>query len=200
MSKARFEAFSDGVFAFAITLLVLGFVLPEARVSTNAELTAKLLALWPSALAYVLSFAVIGIMWQNHQAIMRLVERVDRTTVFWNLGLMAGTAFIPFATNAIGQYPAMKASAFLYGITLVETAICFNGMLAHLARTNSFKKNVSNARIGATRRLYLFGFGSYTAAMVVSLVWPVASLVAYVGIALAFLIPRGVDDDITDTD
>jgi uncharacterized membrane protein len=150
MSKSRFEAFSDGVFAFAITLLVLGFALPEVRVTTNAELTAKLIALWPNGLAYVLSFLVIGIIWQNHQAIMRLVERVDRTTVFWNLMLMGGTAFIPLAT----------------------------------------------ARIVATRNAYRIGLGVYVLAMLIALVWPVASFVAYVGIAVYYLIPHGVDDDI----
>jgi uncharacterized membrane protein len=103
MSKTRFEAFSDGVFAFAITLLVLGFALPAVKAHDNHQLTLDLLALWPVAIAYGLSFMVIAIMWQNHQAMFRLVGRIDRTTVFWNLLLLAGTAFIPFATSALGQ-------------------------------------------------------------------------------------------------
>jgi hypothetical protein len=70
MNKTRFEAFSDGVFAFAITLLVLGFTLPELR---------------PKLIAYGLSFGVIGSMWQNHHALVRLVDQIDRMTVFLNL-------------------------------------------------------------------------------------------------------------------
>ncbi|HTA53900.1 MAG TPA: TMEM175 family protein, partial [Candidatus Acidoferrales bacterium] len=78
MNKARFEAFSDGVFAFAITLLALGFVLPEMHAPSNRELAAALLRLWPNLIAYLLSFSVIGLMWQNHHALFRLVRHVDR--------------------------------------------------------------------------------------------------------------------------
>src|SRR5579864_4228111 len=122
MNKARFEAFSDGVFAFAITLLVLGFVLPEMANPSNRELTAALRHLWPNLLAYALSFGVIGIMWQNHHAMFRLVHRIDRRTVFLNLLLLAGTAFIPFATSVLGSYPTLQASTFLYGLALSATA------------------------------------------------------------------------------
>ncbi|HTA39575.1 MAG TPA: TMEM175 family protein [Candidatus Acidoferrales bacterium] len=194
MSKTRFEAFSDGVFAFAITLLVLGFALPLVR--TNAELTAKLLELWPNAIAYALSFMVIGIMWQNHQALFRLVERIDRTTVFWNLLLLGGTAFIPFATSTLGQYFWMPAGAFLYGIVLTETSICYNLMLAHLTRTKAFHANVTPERIAATRTAYRTGFFAYFFAMLLALVLPLASFVAYIAVAIFYLIPRGVDDDI----
>jgi uncharacterized membrane protein len=196
MSKAHFEAFSDGVFAFAITLLVLGFALPETRLGTNALLTAKLLGLWPNLLAYTLSFMVIGIMWQNHQALFRLVERIDRTTVFWNLLLLGGTAFIPFATSALGQYYAMPSAEFLYGVALTETSTCYNLMLDHLIRTNAFHASVSPERIAATRAAYRTGFVGYFLAMLLALVLPLASFVAYIAVALYYLIPRGVDDDI----
>jgi uncharacterized membrane protein len=200
MSKTRFESFSDGVFAFAITLLVLGFALPAAKLATNRELTQNLLSMWPNALAYALSFMVIGIMWQNHQAIMRIVDRVDRTTVVWNFILLAGTAFIPFATSAIGQYPQMKASAFLYGMTLTETAIAFNFMLQHLIKTRAFDQSISEERIVATRNAYRVGLAVYVTAMLLALLWPVVSFAAYVGIAVYYVIPRGVDDDIAPTE
>ncbi|HVB08265.1 MAG TPA: TMEM175 family protein [Candidatus Acidoferrales bacterium] len=83
MNKARFEAFSDSVYAFAITLLILGLALPAFKNSppSDRELAHALLHLWPNLLAYVLSFAVIGIMWQNHRAIFRLVEKIDVSLV-----------------------------------------------------------------------------------------------------------------------
>jgi TMEM175 potassium channel family protein len=200
MSKTRFESFSDGVFAFAITLLVLGFALPAAKLATNRELTQSLLSMWPNALAYALSFMVIGIMWQNHQALMRVVERVDRTTVVWNFFLLAGTAFIPFATSAIGQYPQMRASAFLYGMTLTETAIAYSLILSHLIRTRAFNDGICEERIASTRLAYRIGLAVYVTATLLALLWPVASFAAYVGIAVYYLIPRGVDDDITPTE
>ncbi len=196
MSKTRFEAFSDGVFAFSITLLVLGFALPTVRVLTNADLARTLITLWPNGLAYALSFMVIGIMWQNHQALFRLVERVDRTTVFWNLLLLGGTAFIPFATSVLGQYPTMPAGAFLYGVALTETSTCYNLVLAHLIRSKAFHASVTPERIAATRSAYRTGWFAYFFAMLLALVLPLASFVAYIAVAVYYLIPRGVDDDI----
>ena len=96
----------------------LGFTLPELRRPSDRELTDALLRLVPNLIAYALSFGVIGIMWQNHHALFRLVDRVDRMTVFLNLVLLGGTAFIPFATSTLGTYPTMHASTFLYGLAL----------------------------------------------------------------------------------
>ena len=197
MNKARFEAFSDGVFAFAATLLVLGFVLPAQRVATDQQLARAMLDLWPNLVAYALSFCVIGIMWQNHHALFRLVERVDRKTVFWNLLLMAGTAFIPFATSALGQYPAMKTSTFLYGLALSETATAYNLMLTHLVRSGAFQPNVTQATIRATTTAYRIGWASYATATIVALFAPIAAFAIYLAITAYYLIPRGVDADLT---
>ena len=195
MNKSRFEAFSDGVFAFAITLLVLGFSLPVERLTSNRSLTVALVAQWPSLIAYALSFTVIGIMWQNHHALFRSVAQVDRATVYWNLLLLGGTAFIPFATSTLGRYPTMTASTLLYGLTLSETATCFNLMLRHLARSRAFELTVSDATIAATMRAYTAGWITYAAATLLALVLPIASFAAYIAIAIYYLIPRGVDSD-----
>ena len=196
MNKARFEAFSDGVFAFAITLLVLGFVLPEMRHPSDLDVARSLLGLGPNLLAYALSFGVIGIMWQNHHALFRLVERVDRTTVFLNLLLLGGTAFIPFATSTLGSYPAFKASTFLYGLTLTYCATVYNLLLAHLVRRRAFSPSVNAGTVASTVRAYRIGWAGYAAATLLALVLPVVSFGAYLAIALYYLVPRGVDADI----
>ena len=196
MNKARFEAFSDGVFAFAITLLILGIVLPETHYATNRELTSALLHLWPNVIAYALSFAVIGIMWQNNHAVFRLVEHVDRTTVFLNLLLLAGTAFIPFATATLGAYPAMHASAFLYGIVLSYCATAYNALLSHLVRRRAFIDSVDDAAIRSTVRAYRVGWSIYFLATLLALLAPIASFIAYILVALYYLVPRGFDADI----
>jgi uncharacterized membrane protein len=195
MSKSRFEAFSDSVFAFAITLLVLGFSLPVIRLASNHELTIALLALWPNLIAYALSFGAIGIMWQNHQAMFRQVERIDRTTIFWNLLLLGGTAFIPFATSALGSYPTMHASTFLYGLTLSTTATAYNLMLNHLVGARAFNSSVADATVAGTVRAYRIGWAVYGAAMLLALVFPLVSFAAYIIIALFYLIPHGLDAD-----
>ena len=195
MNKSRFEAFTDSVFAFASTLLILGIALPVLRSPSEPQLRDALLRLWPNALSFALSFAVIGIMWQNHHALFRFVERIDRMTVALNLGLLAGTVFIPFATSVLGSYPAMRPSTFLYGLVLSYCSICYNLLLRHLIRGNAFGTNLSPARISASIRAYAVGLATYLVATLLALVLPLLSFAAYVAITIYYFVPQGVDSD-----
>src|SRR6266700_5068460 len=100
MDTRRAEAFSDGVFAVAITVLVFG-LLP---VGTGDHVTKALLSAWPQYFAYVVSFLTIGIMWLNHHRIMRQLERVDEPFVFLNIGLLLCIAFVPFPTRVLAEF------------------------------------------------------------------------------------------------
>lgn len=196
MSKSRFEAFSDGVFAIAITLLVLSFALPAMREPVdNARLLHALTSMWPRLVAYVLSFGVIGIMWQNHQALFASVRRIDRTTVFLNLLLLGGTAFIPFATDTLGSHPTLTASTFLYGIALTSCSTAYNLILVHLIAARAFDDTITPAILSRTVRAYRIGWIGYFVAMLLALIAPLASFGAYLAIAAYYLIPHGVDAD-----
>ena len=190
MNKIRFEAFSDAVFAFAITLLALGFVLPGIPIATNRELASELLGMWPDLIAYALSFFVIGLMWQNHHALFRYVHDIDRRTVFWNLLLLASTVLIPFATKTLGSYPAMPASAFLYGVVLTACAAFFNLMLTNLVRANAFAQEVGKAAIASAVRGYRLGWIIYAAVTLLALVAPIVSFALYLLLVLYFFVPR----------
>jgi uncharacterized membrane protein len=196
LNKSRFESFSDGVFAFAITLLVLGIALPEIRYTSDRALTSALLGLWPNVIAYALSFAVIGILWQNHHALFRLVERIDRKTVLLNLLLLSAIVFIPFTTSTLGSYPTMHASTFLYGGVLLFCATANNLMLSHLVRRQAFRNDGVDAVIGGTTRAYRSAWATYALATLLALLVPVVSFAAYVAIVCYFLTPRGVDADL----
>jgi len=199
MSKTRFEAFSDGVFAFAITLLVLGFAVPLSKDGTalaDGELARTLLAMWPNGLAYVLSFAVIGIMWQNHHALFRLVDRIDRKTVALNLLLLMFTVFIPFATQLLGAYKGTHSATFLYGALLTCCSTAYNLLLAHLCGAKAFRPDVTQATLRQTIVAYRVGWATYVCAMLVSLLWPYASAILYALITVYYIIPRGVDSDL----
>ena len=105
------EAFSDGVFAIAATLLVLEF---SVDVSNGADLGSQLLHLWPSYLAYVTSFITIGIIWMNHHWCVETMARVDRTLPVHQLLLLLTLAFLPFPTKLVAQYlqkPGEQAAA-----------------------------------------------------------------------------------------
>jgi uncharacterized membrane protein len=199
MNKGRFEAFSDGVYAFAITLLILGIALPEfAHPPADAQFWRVLVGLWPKILAYALSFAVIGIMWQNHHAIFRLVPVVDRTTVLLNLLLLAVTVFVPFATSTLGSFPRLRGAAFLYGLTLSASGAVYNLLVWHLVRQKRFARDVSEDTIRQTVHAYRVGFGTYAAATLTALVAPTVSVALYALVAVYFLIPRGADADLTE--
>jgi uncharacterized membrane protein len=99
MRKTRLEAFSDGVFAIAITLLVLTIPQPH----DYAHLTRSLLDQWPAYAAYAVSFAVIGVMWLNHHTVFDHFARIDRNLVYFNLVLLATVVLIPYPTEVFGE-------------------------------------------------------------------------------------------------
>jgi uncharacterized membrane protein len=100
VSKARLEAFSDGVFAVAITLLVLEIAVP----GEEGDLAHQVAELWPSFAAYVVSFFTIGIIWVNHHTMVTRIERLDRTTLFLNLNLLLWVVLIPWSTALIAEH------------------------------------------------------------------------------------------------
>lgn len=169
MHKARFEGFSD------------------------PQLARSLLSQWPNLISYALSVAVIGIMWHNHPALFGMVARIDRVTVFWNLLLLGGTAFIPFATNALGSYPSYRASTFLYGLVLTYCATAYNLMLNHLVAAR--QPEIGARAVAQTVRAYRTGWVGYAVSMLLALWMPLVAFAAYVGIALYYLVPHGLDTD-----
>lgn len=104
MSLNRFEAFSDGVFAIAVTLLVLEIKAPDLSQTTSSEAVTKLFQIFPHFLSYVTSFIVIGVLWINHHALFHFLKRVDRTALTINLFLLMCVAFIPYPTALIGEF------------------------------------------------------------------------------------------------
>jgi uncharacterized membrane protein len=109
----RILALSDGVFAIAITLLIIVIAVPAT--TTDAGLPDALLKLWPRYLAYVLSFLVIARFWVTHHLAFRLIARYDATLVWLNLVLLMLVAFLPFPTAVLGEHIGSPAAAVLYG-------------------------------------------------------------------------------------
>lgn len=106
MSTGRVEAFSDGVIAVAITLLVLNLRVPI----TNGSLLAALADEWPAFVAFFISFLGIGIVWVNHHAFFHSLARVDRTMLFANLGFLMAVVLIPFTTSLFAEYVGRTGS------------------------------------------------------------------------------------------
>jgi len=133
MTTRRLEAFSDGVFAIAITLLILDVHVPEDMTHAAAALRAQ----WPSYLGYAVSFAVIGIIWTNHHAALAYVGRVDRGFQYLNLMLLAAVAFIPFPTallaRALQDGEGERVAAAVYGGASTAMGLSFGALWLYAA-------------------------------------------------------------------
>jgi uncharacterized membrane protein len=133
VNKSRVEAFSDGVFAIAITLLVLTIASPDA--SGYADLGHQLLRRWPSLAAYAVSFLIIGIMWLNHHTVFSHLERVDRGLFYWNLLLLMTVVFIPYPTAVFGQALRLgqgtRTAAVFYSAAMTVNALMWAGLWLH---------------------------------------------------------------------
>ena len=136
MSTSRLETFADGVFAFAATLLILNV---DAQVSDVPDLGARLLHIWPSYLAYAVSFVTIGIMWVNHHTLMVQIERADRRFLLATVGLLMCIAFVPFPTRLVAEHiraEGAQDAALAYGFTMVATAVMFSVTWFYASRGN----------------------------------------------------------------
>lgn len=137
MGIGRVEAFSDGVIAVVVTIMVLELKAPE-----SAELAA-LLKLRLPFLNYILSFVVIAIFWVNHRTILHLVRHVDSSVLWWNNALLFWMSLIPFATSYMGQTGAAPLSVASYGALLAVTSMSFAILRFVVARQNTTDHNLS---------------------------------------------------------
>jgi uncharacterized membrane protein len=199
MSKPRFEAFSDGVFAVAVTLLVLDFKVPDLTHASDAQALASILVLWKPLLSYATSFIVVGVVWINHHTIFHTIESIDRATVVFNLVLLLLVALIPYPTALIGLYSNSQPVVMLYGLVMTANGLAFTALFLYV-RT---RHNVAE-RIGATpqaiRASWIRGasypIGYFLGAML-SYVNTTLSIAAYVVLPIVFLFPSAVEYQFT---
>lgn len=167
---ARVEAFSDGVFAIAITLLVLELRLP-ADVRDGA-LGAELLKLWPSYLAFLASFVTIGVIWMNHHRLFTMIRRSDQRLLVVNGLLLLGVSIVPFPTAVVAQFigrPDERLAAMLYSGLFVVLSLFFNMLWLH-ARWGNLMCDAEDERPGLREIVVQFSFGPamYALAVIVA--------------------------------
>jgi uncharacterized membrane protein len=184
----RLEAFSDGVFAIAATLLVLEF-----SVTSYNDLGSELRHLWPSYLAFATSFLTIGIIWMNHHFCVETMARVDRTLMFLNLLLLMTVSFLPFPTRLVaesfkehaGEQPAVLA----YAATFVLMAVIYNVWWRYASSGRRLiRDDVPDSGIRAINRAFDPGVPLYTVTLLVAFWSPLASVALTFAIA-AFYLP-----------
>jgi uncharacterized membrane protein len=188
----RVEAFSDGVMAIAITLLVLDLKVPTHEELGTVSLFAFLANRWPSYIAYLAAFVTIGIIWLNHRTLIDRIARFDARLHWLNLTLLLGVATLPFPTSLVAEYVkdggwnASVATA-LYGLTATLMALPWGFIWRHLAdRPELLERGYDAAYARAEWRRGSIGVPIYAAATVVALVAPLISLLLFLAIALLY--------------
>ncbi len=196
METNRLEAFSDGVFAIAITLLIIEVGVPEG----SGSLASRLIDQWPSYLAYALSFATIGVMWANHHNIFALIGRTTHGLVIANLALLLVVAFIPFPTKVLGEnlrgahgepitFADQRTAALLYNGTFFLMAVAYNTLWQVAAWKNRLIKPGCEEKAAAVSRVYWPGSPAYVFAIVVAFFSPIGSIVVNTIVMLLYGLP-----------
>ena len=190
MQKGRVEAFSDGVLAVAITLLVLDLHVEAGK--GQPSLAHQLGSAWPSYVAYVVSFFVIGVIWVNHHALFNLISDVDRVLQFQNLVLLMFVTTLPFTTSTLADFVRhggadARWAVALYGISNIGMAFSFTAMLARIVHHGLLRHPVSPEVGEAAIRRFGLGTIIYPLATVVGLLWPPEILITMGVLAIYYM-------------
>jgi uncharacterized membrane protein len=204
-STGRLEAFSDGVFAIAITLLILDLRVPRALelaadpdtrgLAPAAALLWKLRHMWPNVLAYLTSFAVVLVIWVNHHRIFTIVRRTDRAFLFWNGLLLMLVTTVPFPTGLLAEYMAVGDAGQFRIAVLVYTgngfliALAFRALWRHaIAGGRLLPETYDAAAIKIVDDEYRWGPAAYFVVFAVAFILPWVSIALCLALVLAFSI------------
>ena len=195
MTTSRLEAFSDGVFAIAITLLILDVKVPEVEHGLAHALRLQ----WPNYAAFLISFMVIGIMWVNHHAMLVPVARVDRPLLFLNLGLLLTVVVIPFAAALFARYVRAGSdshvAAAVYGSVMFVAAIFFNTIWWWISRGPQLvHDHVDHVAARSQLRRFSIGIYVYAATILVAFISAPVVLAAHFVVAVYYVVDRLATD------
>jgi uncharacterized membrane protein len=192
MDRGRLEAFSDGVFAVAITLLALNLAVPGPG---HGALGHQLTHRWPGFVAYAISFFTIGIIWVNHHALFRTIKAIDRVLVFLNLLLLFFVVAIPFATATMAAYlrgggpDAHLATAVFNGVFL-GMSLAFGGVFTYTMRHRLLAVRLEPALEPRALIRFTIGNAAYAIAVGVAFVSAEAALVISALVAVYYMVER----------
>lgn len=182
MNKSRLEAFTDGVVAIAITIMVLALKVP------TGPHWREVLEMAPVLYAYLLSFVYVGIYWVNHHHVLQLTRQVTGRNLWANLHLLFWLSLVPLVTAWAGNYPLTPAPMALYGAVLLMCAVAFRMLVRSLVASEGHDSPLAQA-LGHSRKKEL-SIALYLAAIGLSLWYAPAGAAIYVAVAILWLIPQ----------
>ncbi len=189
MRTHRLEGLSDGVFAIAITLLVLDLAVP----GTREELFHAFFREWPAYLAYVVSFSSIGAIWLGHSVITEYLERADSTLLRLNLLLLLFVSFLPFPTKLVSEYLGARhnerVATTIYGLTLLVAVFLLWVLWRYAVREGLVRPDADDVEISELTVRLTPGLAGYGALIIVGLFVPEVAIAGYLAVALYFIVP-----------
>src|SRR5688572_20299868 len=195
-NTVRVEAFSDGVIAIAITLLVLELRVPHVEDGAlPGELLRQLGELLPNFFAFLTSFVTIGIMWLNHHNLFKVIQQADHWFIVINGFLLLGISFVSFPTALFAEYvghPDGNIAAVLYGGTFTAIAICYNLLFRYAVARRLMHPIVSGDLSKTVLRGYNRALLLYAVSALVGLVSPIGTYLICTALAIFFILPTRV--------
>jgi TMEM175 potassium channel family protein len=190
----RLEAFSDGVFAIAITLLIIEIKVPSHDDLRGETLMTYILQQWPKYFAYILSFVIIGIYWANHHYLFKLFRRTDHVFNLLNVFFLMTISFLPFPTGVLGDYIILpeheKHAVTFYALAIWMPAFAWLVIWLYAKHKRRIIDHGLTPRFINTLTLqYILSNILYVSAFLVSLISPLASIIICVGLTLLYLLP-----------
>lgn len=196
LPRNRIEALADGIFAVAMTILVLDLHVPElGPEASDARLLSALESLVPRALSFVSGFVILGTFWVGHHFQFNYIRRSNRTILWINIVFLLAISFLPFVVALIGTYGAMRVTCILYGTTLFVPMACL--LVQWLYATGPSRRLVGDALppevFAGLRNRVLMGMIGYGGGLLLALVAPRVSLICYATTPLLYLLPARFD-------
>jgi uncharacterized membrane protein len=185
----RMEAFSDGVFAIAITLLVLEITIPADR----SDLLRAVIEEWPVYLGYLVSFFTIGAVWMAHSAITEFLEHVDPILLRINLVLLMVVGLLPVPTRLMADYiqssSGERVAVTIYGLVLLSTRLMVLALWQYGVRHDLVRPDLADDHVQGVSAKLAPSLGGYAVALAVGLIAPLVAVGLYLAIALYLVIP-----------
>lgn len=189
ISSGRLEAFSDGVFAIAITLLVLELAVPEH----STDLLTDLMHEWRSFLAYFVSFSTIGAMWLGHSAITDRIDRIDAGFVQRNLLVLLIASLLPFSTRLLAAYlsneDTERVAATIYGLNLLFASSAMALLWRYAVKAKLLKPELEISEIDRLTERLTPGIAGYLVVIVVGLFFPIVAVCGYLALSFFLMVP-----------
>ena len=192
-ATTRIEAFSDGVIAIIVTLMIFEIKIPALPNASNEAVLAALWQLGPKLISFLVSFVTVCIFWVNHHHFMHGVKQADRALLWYNNHLLLWLAVIPFVTEFIGEYPLQPVVVALYGFVLMMGAVAFALMINHVF----FKGRLTYGHVPEEIkkqefRRSLIGIVAYAVSVVTAFFHPYISMTIFFLVPVYYFFPRTV--------